>query len=184
LGLGINLDWSFEREFLKCAPDARLIAVDGTVSFNRLLVRAMKGVIRTGLHLARGDVDQARYAWKTSREHARTALAFRRFFSAPTRRFHGDMMRERPGAGAMTWNELLARSAADIGERGRLFVKMDIEGAEYRVLNDVLKNCDRVVGLVVEFHDCDLLWERTVELITALNASLSSFTCTATTATT
>jgi hypothetical protein len=37
-----------------------------------------------------------------------------------------------------------------------VFVKMDIEGWEYRVLDQVLGDQASVIGFVVEFHDVDL----------------------------
>ena len=37
-----------------------------------------------------------------------------------------------------------------------VFLKIDIEGSEYRILNDILENKEKLVGLVIEFHDYDL----------------------------
>lgn len=37
----------------------------------------------------------------------------------------------------------------------KIFVKMDIEGDEYRVLGDILKYSNRITGMVVEFHYTD-----------------------------
>jgi hypothetical protein len=34
---------------------------------------------------------------------------------------------------------------------------MDIEGAEYRVLPELLASADRIDGMAIEFHDCDLM---------------------------
>ncbi len=37
------------------------------------------------------------------------------------------------------------------------FLKIDIEGAEYRILDDIIKNQKNLNGLIIEFHDCDLM---------------------------
>jgi len=37
-----------------------------------------------------------------------------------------------------------------------IFLKIDIEGSEYRFLNDIVANEDRITGMVIEFHDCDI----------------------------
>jgi hypothetical protein len=37
-----------------------------------------------------------------------------------------------------------------------LFLKMDIEGGEYRVLSQILKHQSRFVGFAAEFHNCDI----------------------------
>ena len=37
-----------------------------------------------------------------------------------------------------------------------VFLKIDIEGSEYRILDDILKYQDKIAGLVIEFHNVDL----------------------------
>src|SRR6202000_2111234 len=39
----------------------------------------------------------------------------------------------------------------------QVFVKMDIEGGEYRVLDDLLRHSKNVVAMAIEFHDVDIL---------------------------
>ena len=41
-----------------------------------------------------------------------------------------------------------------------LFIKIDIEGSEYRIFEDLLKIQDKIVCLVIEFHDIDLHMDR------------------------
>ena len=38
----------------------------------------------------------------------------------------------------------------------KIFLKIDIEGSEYRILNQILNNAKKINGLVIEFHDFDL----------------------------
>ena len=37
-----------------------------------------------------------------------------------------------------------------------IFLKIDIEGSEYEILDTLISNKDRICGLVIEFHDCDI----------------------------
>ena len=37
-----------------------------------------------------------------------------------------------------------------------IFLKIDIEGSEYRFLDSIIKNQNRLSGLAIEFHDCDI----------------------------
>ena len=37
-----------------------------------------------------------------------------------------------------------------------IFLKIDIEGSEYRVLETIISNHQKISGLVIEFHDCDI----------------------------
>ena len=45
-------------------------------------------------------------------------------------------------------------------DSSKLFLKIDIEGSEYRILDDLINNENRITGLVIEFHDCDLHIDR------------------------
>jgi hypothetical protein len=52
--------------------------------------------------------------------------------------------------GRLDWSQLVSVHSTAI------FVKCDIEGAEYRLLPDLATDVGRLAGLVVEFHDVDL----------------------------
>ena len=41
-----------------------------------------------------------------------------------------------------------------------IFLKIDIEGSEYRILNDILDIEKNLIGMIIEFHDVDLHLER------------------------
>jgi hypothetical protein len=41
----------------------------------------------------------------------------------------------------------------------RIFLKIDIEGSEYRIIDDILRYANRIAGIVIEFHDTDPLRE-------------------------
>lgn len=45
------------------------------------------------------------------------------------------------------------------GIEKNFFLKIDIEGGEYRILNEILKNENKINGLVIEFHDFDLHYD-------------------------
>ena len=40
-------------------------------------------------------------------------------------------------------------------ESNNIFFKIDIEGSEYRILEEIIKNQNKIIGLVIEFHDFD-----------------------------
>ena len=37
-----------------------------------------------------------------------------------------------------------------------IFLKIDIEGSEYRILEEIISHQEKITGLVIEFHDIDL----------------------------
>ena len=53
-----------------------------------------------------------------------------------------------------------------------IFLKIDIEGHEYRILDDLLLNQKKIIGLVIEFHDCDLHLEKIIKFLSSFNLTL------------
>ena len=54
----------------------------------------------------------------------------------------------------------------------KIFLKIDIERDEYRLLDDILKNSDRINGLIIEFHDLDLHIDKIEGFIKNFNCDL------------
>lgn len=158
IGLGINTDWSFEEAVLARYPGMALVAVDGTVSARRLLRDRLWHGLRAVVVGVKGRSTQARDEWALSREFARLRRGFRDFFSQPRRVFLETMVHDAAARTGISWADIVEHARGfDDGKPSRWFVKMDIEGAEYRALPELLQSADRIDGLVVEFHDCDLM---------------------------
>ena len=54
----------------------------------------------------------------------------------------------------------------------KYFLKLDIEGDEYRVLDDIIKYSKNLNGLVIEFHNIDLHKQRIIKFINDLSLKL------------
>jgi len=54
-----------------------------------------------------------------------------------------------------------------------ILLKVDIDGAEYRTLDCILKNQSKIIGLIIEFHDIDLHFEKIVHFINNFNLKIS-----------
>jgi hypothetical protein len=54
----------------------------------------------------------------------------------------------------------------------KIFIKIDIEGSEYRIIEDLLKIQDKIVGLVIEFHDIDLHMDKIEKFINEIKLEL------------
>ena len=52
------------------------------------------------------------------------------------------------------------------------FLKMDIEGNEYHILDDIIQHQKNMIGMVIEFHSCDLMFEKIKLFIEKLNLDL------------
>ena len=57
-------------------------------------------------------------------------------------------------------------------EKFPIFLKIDIEGSEYRILDDIIKNQNKFCGLISEFHSVDLHKTRIIKFIKELNMNL------------
>lgn len=40
-------------------------------------------------------------------------------------------------------------------KNNKIFLKIDIEGSEYRILEEIIENQKKIIGLIIEFHDFD-----------------------------
>ncbi len=138
VSLGICDDWSFEAAFLK-ANNVPLEAFDGSISLFDLFKMFIKSSLQF-FNLKRLS-------------HSIFALASYKSFFSGTKRHHKYFVGydKEP-------NFIALKSIFDqyVGANGRAFLKIDIEGWEYRILDDLLAVADRLSGLVIEFHDVDL----------------------------
>lgn len=154
VGLGINDDWSFEEEMATRVPGLAVVVVDGSISVRHFRRQAYDHLARAMPHAIRFRRWHALDDWRAARRAWATASRFAAFCAAPGRTFHERFIGAAPGM--MRWPDL--GLTATPGCSPDVFVKMDIEGAEYDVLPDVLRDADRLAGMAVEFHDMAERW--------------------------
>jgi hypothetical protein len=163
VGIGVNDEWSFEEAFLAEAPRTRLVLVDGTVGRGRYAWHALERGARASRRLVRGHVHRARLAWREARSYAGAWPRLEAFLAPEGRRLVRAMIGSRDGPGTVCWRTLRREMGEpDLGRD--LFVKMDVEGAEYDVLPAVLEDGARIAGFALELHRLDLNWGRLLEL--------------------
>jgi hypothetical protein len=146
VSMGVSTNWEFEKAFLAerrtAGRDLVIHAYDHTVDAGRLDLYRLKQI--------------ARYCLSRDAKHlmhTRMAGGFRTFFDGSTATHFKQRVWRDDADGSASIETILARVPA-----GRsVFVKMDIEGAEYRILPDLARHAERIVGLVIEFHDLDIL---------------------------
>lgn len=59
----------------------------------------------------------------------------------------------------------IQRIIDNISIENNIFFKIDIEGSEYRLLNELINNQKKICGLIIEFHDIDLHLEKVQSFI-------------------
>jgi hypothetical protein len=168
VGMGIFDDWSFEAAFAAANPSVAIVGVDGTVSDRQFRSRMGEAKMRALIALVRFHRSQAADQLRIARHWSAKRRELVTFFDGARRRLLSKHVADVESQWETTWPALSRNDdlIADAGPLG-IFVKMDIEGSEYRVLVDVLADHERINGLVIEFHDVDVHWGRFAELLDA-----------------
>tara|TARA_B100001063_G_C16622852_1_gene481640 strand:+ start:18 stop:809 length:792 start_codon:yes stop_codon:yes gene_type:complete len=68
----------------------------------------------------------------------------------------------------MSLKEIIKRYS----ENKKIFLKIDIEGDEYRLLNDLIENSNQLSGLVIEFHYVDINLEKIKNFLSTFELKL------------
>lgn len=172
VGCGICDDWSFEQAFISVNPNVVVVGIDGSVSPAVFRSRARERVMHAIFSALKMRGKRTLAELRAARGLMDTADAFKKFFDGKARRFHQVFLADEAAEWSATWPAIWkAESALAAVRTGthEVFVKMDIEGAEYRVLTDLLPEASKISGLVVEFHECDVHWGRFTEIMNALS---------------
>jgi hypothetical protein len=142
VSFGLAHDWTFERDFRKYNTEAIVHCYDHTVSF-RTAVQYSIGQLLRFLLLFRARSLRRIFAW----------LDYKLFFRAGRTHFKQRIWRDNHDNSA-TIDDVFNRLPAECP----VFVKMDIEGSEYIVLDDLLRHSGNIVAMAIEFHDVDTAW--------------------------
>jgi hypothetical protein len=155
IGLGISDDWSFEEDFTKI-KDVEVYAYDASISQNGFLKSFIKSLLK---------INQPKFVL----QKLNVLLSYRRFFSKSNRHHHVEKF---VGLNSGNHNHCtLASILSDITSQN-IFMKIDVEGSEYRFLDTIISNQSRISGLVLELHDCDLHLEKISNFIDKFDLKL------------
>lgn len=152
ISLGVNADWSFEKQFL-ALRNVPLFAYDASIGTFVFVRRSLAALLRPG-------------RFRHFLQSISVLADYHRFFVG-NRHHVAKFVGNKGGGDFVSLDEVFAANAAD-----HLFLKIDVEGMEYRLLASILRHQDRLTGLVVEFHDCDLHMDKITRFADALNLSI------------
>jgi hypothetical protein len=140
LSFGLSHDWTFERDFERHNPKAAIHCYDHTVSLLTTVPYSFGQLIRFIVRR------KARYLRKVG-----AWLDYLSFFRGKNVHFRQRIWRDYSD-GSATIADVFGRLSASC----QVFVKMDIEGSEYRVIDDLLAHAQDIVAMTIEFHDVDI----------------------------
>jgi hypothetical protein len=171
--MGVSDDWSFDEDLLSRNPLVQLVALDGSVSSFRFGIGALARLTLALKSLLQGRISPFKRALLEAKWSAITASKFLRFFARGNREFLRKMVRAEASPDGVTWKEAIARLHSVGSSKKSILVKMDIEGAEYAIIPELLKESDEVSLLIVEFHDCGHMWTDFVAIIAEICRSFT-----------
>ena len=149
ISFGINDDWSFEKDFKKVNSDSKVICYDDKpilkYLFKKLIIDTIFLISHFNLNKILILIKKIIYFLKDKKR-----LKF-----IKKKITYGDL------------KEIIK----DI-ESNLIFLKIDIEGFEYRILEDILLYQKKFTGIIIEFHDIDYHKDLIKNFINKLNLSL------------
>jgi hypothetical protein len=146
VSFGISTNWEFEKAFRERRKQlGRTLAIhayDHTVDAPFLRVYRFKELARYCLSLRRCHIE----SWKMAR-------GFDAFFDGTQATHFKEKVWSEDGLKSVAARTIMGR----VPNGRHVFIKMDIEGSEYRVVGSLAGFSEQIVGLVIEFHDLDIL---------------------------
>jgi len=158
LGFGIYDDWSFEKEFLKYVH-IPVVAFDASVGQNFFLKKlrvALSRGSRKSVYWFRVWVDYLRF-FKGSNKHIK--------------KFIGNDEKDHHVSINTIAKEIIPSNIQNV------FFKIDIEGSEYEILDELVTMSDRITGLVIEFHEVNLHLDQIESFIESFPLNLCHMHC-------
>ncbi len=92
-------------------------------------------------------------------------IAFKKFFKSKKNILEKEIIREK------SLTKILNNYKNKI-QKPFLF-KIDIEGSEYRILDEIIEFSDSMTGVIIEFHDLDLHLDKVVNFLEKLNFKIT-----------
>lgn len=150
IGLGICDDWSFEEDFVQL-NDINLVVYDASIGFRFWVKQAIVQTIKNPFSLY----------------PLRKFISYRKFFKGKHKH-----VKKFVGLNSLSETHCTFVDALNETDSQNIFLKIDIEGSEYRFLDDIIANEKRISGMVLELHDCDIHLEKIQNFIKKLSLKL------------
>ena len=139
LGLGLSDNWKFEEDFKKINNKIKIHCYDPFISpkiYSKLII---KGLIR----ILMGSRDFGHLFLKIS-----ALKNYYKFFPRSAVHF-----REKIVGRIDNLNDVTIGTAIKRTKSSAIFLKIDIEGSEYEIVEEILNLKSKINSLVIEFHD-------------------------------
>ena len=149
ISCGLNDDWEFEKDFLSKNEKCKVIAFDHTVNKKFWDKRLKKDLVSLILlkKLSFNKIKDVFKYWE-----------YKRFFNSKNEHHIKKIVEKKKRKNEITINEIYKKYKDTV-------LKVDIEGDEYKVFNDILNNSNKINLLIVEFHSVNKNLKRIINFI-------------------
>lgn len=134
--LGLNDEWSFESHFLKINKKTKVVAYDHTITLDFWLKRFLKDLLSFFL-LRKVKFNQILDIFK---------YFHYLFFFKNNVHYQLKVGKEK---NCINLDKILS----NFKEKKSVFLKIDIEGSEYQIINEIKKYSQIINSIVIEFHE-------------------------------
>ena len=153
IALGVGRNWSFEKDFLE-RKSVRIHAYDYSIGLGYWIKHFLKRVLAVLIGRFSDPFDAVKLF-----------LEFKIFFK-DSAVLYLEKVGTAPGC------DTNLKKALDKLDRAPLFLKVDIEGYEYQILEEIIRCKDDLTGLVIEFHSVSDNIEKIEDFINKIGITL------------
>ncbi|WP_075506997.1 hypothetical protein [Prochlorococcus marinus] len=148
---GICTDWSFETQFINYGKIREFFFVDKDTSLRSLFLNSFR-VFKRNLPI-KIKIKQFFYCIYNS---PRIFFFRRKYGSRFIDAYITSSKEELSYHKSMTTIPSLISKLSFKNELSSIFIKLDIEGSEWKVIDDIISLCPLISGLAIEVHDLDI----------------------------
>lgn len=154
VSMGVSNDWSFEIDCKHLNPSLAIDAYDFSISKKKFLKKAFSGLFRFIV---------LSHSLEKTIERIQTLRSYLNFFKKDVAHHQNRVYDKIESPLDITVDQIFSMIDAK-----KVLVKVDIEGGEYRIIDDLLKYVDKIDCIAIEFHDtCPLrlIFEQKIKVI-------------------
>ena len=163
--LGLGFDWSFEKDYhnLQASP---VYCYDHSVNYSVIKKRCRKFISSYLFRIFKPKYFLQKNFFEFLIKDIFLYKSYKKFF----RNNNVEHKEERIGSGnqCIKLKKILDERRSDLPA----FIKIDIEGSEYRIFDEILLNQKSFTGIGIELHDVDIHMDKILNFINNLDMEL------------
>ena len=138
---GMGLDWSFELDYLQKNNHGKILIYDHTVNFFTFFLPFLKSLKR--FILLRKNIHDVNDRFKKLANYLNFILSNRVSF-------FNKKISLNISKNTTNLNQIIKNNNIQ-----KFILKIDIEGAEYEIIDEIIMNSNKIDMLIIEFHDIE-----------------------------